>query len=123
MKRGGLLSGLFAKRHARAEPTPAMSRPDHWLLILPLGLTAVGLVLVYSASSILGLTQHGDAFFYVSRQAVRAVIGVFAFVFFARLDYHKLGRASWWLYAVMIAGLLLMGVVGHEARGARRWVT
>lgn len=125
MKRGGLLSGLFAKRHARAEPTPAMSRPDHSLLILPLGLTAVGLVLVYSASSILGLTQHGDAFFYVSRQAVRAVIGVFAFVFFARLDYHKLGRASWWLFGLMLLGLLAMAALGvtHEVRGARRWVS
>ena len=122
MKRG-LIASWFSPGRGRPEPEPAMARPDRWLLILPLGLTAVGLVLVYSASSILGLTQHGDAFYYVARQAVRAVIGVFAFVFFARLDYHKLGRASWWLYAVMIAGLLLMGVVGHEARGARRWVT
>jgi cell division protein FtsW len=116
---------FMPRRNLRAEPEPAMSRPDRWLLVLPLGLTAVGLVLVYSASSILGLTQHGDAFYYVSRQAVRAVIGVIAFVFFARLDYHKLGRASWWLYAVMLLGLLAMAAlgVGHEARGAKRWVS
>jgi cell division protein FtsW len=124
MKRGGISSWLTRPR-VRPEPEPAMSRPDRWLLVLPLGLTAVGLVLVYSASSILGLTQHGDAFFYVSRQAVRAVIGIFAFVFFARLDYHKLGRASWWMYGLVLLGLLAMPVLGlsHEARGAKRWVS
>ena len=124
MKRGGITS-WFSRPRGRPEPEPAMSRPDRWLLVLPLGLTAVGLVLVYSASSILGLTQHGDAFFYVSRQAVRAVIGVFAFVFFARLDYHKLGRVSWLLFGLVLLGLLAMAAlgVGHEARGAKRWVS
>jgi cell division protein FtsW len=125
VKKPGLLQGILPGRRARPEPEPAMARPDRWLLIPPLGLTAVGLVLVYSASSILGLTQHGDAFFYVSRQAMRAVVGVLAFVFFARLDYHKLGRASWLLYGGVLLGLLAMAALGlgHEARGAKRWVS
>src|SRR6185503_2827258 len=105
-------------------PEPALARPDRWILLLPLAITAVGLVLVYSASSILGLTQHGDAFYYVWRQMVRAVLGVFAFVFFMRLDYHRLGRASTWLFALALVGLLAMAAlgVGSEVRGAKRWV-
>jgi len=105
-------------------PEPALARPDRWLLVLPLAITAVGLVLVYSASSILGLTQHGDAFYYVSRQALRAVLGVGAFVFFMRLDYHRLGRASTWIFALALLALLAMAAlgVGSEVRGAKRWV-
>jgi len=104
---------------------PALARPDRWLLILPLGLTAIGLVLVYSASSILGLSQHGDAFYFVSRQALRAAIGVAALFFFARFDYHKLGRWAPWLFGLALFGLLAMAALGagSQVRGARRWVT
>ena len=109
---------------AGSAPEPALARPDRWLLLLPLAITAVGLVLVYSASSILGLTQHGDAFYYVWRQTVRAVLGGLAFVFFMRFDYHRLGRASTWLFALALVGLVAMAAlgVGSEVRGAKRWV-
>jgi cell division protein FtsW len=109
----------------RVAPEPPRGKPDRWLLLLPLGLTAVGLVLVYSASSILGLTQHGDAFYYVSRQAERAVIGAAAFLFFARFDYHRLGRLSTWLFVGPLLGLLAKAALGagNEVRGAKRWVS
>lgn len=109
----------------RATPEPATGRPDRWLGILPLGLTAIGLVFVYSASSILGLMQHGDAFYYVSRQAVRALIGLTALLLLARFDYHRLGRLSTWLFLATLAGLLAMAALGagSEVRGAKRWVS
>src|SRR5262249_38898413 len=46
-------------------------------------------------------------------------------VFFARLDYHKLGRASWVLYGGVLLALLAMRALGlgHEAGGAKRWVS
>ena len=101
-----------------------MSRPDRVLILLPLALTAVGLVLVYSASSILGLTQHGDDFYYVVRQAFRALLGLGAMVWLARVDYHKLGRLSLFLFVATL-GLLAVTALfgaGDEVRGARRWV-
>jgi cell division protein FtsW len=104
--------------------TAPLGQPDRWLVALPLALTAVGLVLVYSASSILGLMQHGNAFFYVLRQAGRALVGLAAFCLLACLDYHRLERAARWLFALTLLGLLAMATLGagSEVRGARRWV-
>lgn len=101
-----------------------MNRPDRLLVWLPLALTAAGLVLVYSASSILGLTQHGDDFYYVVRQAMRAVLGVAAMVWLARVDYRRLGRISVLLFVATLGLLALMAVLGggDEVRGARRWI-
>src|SRR5262249_26261480 len=102
-----------------------LARPDRWLLVLPLGLTAVGLVLVYSASSILGLSQHGDAFYFVSRQAFRAAIGLAALFFFSRFDYHRRGRWAPALCGAALLGLAAMAALGagSEVRGAKRWVS
>ena len=98
-------------------------RPDRWLLILPLALTAVGLLLVYTSSSILGLTQHGNALYYVAKQAGRAALGLGAFVFLARHDYRRLEKHAWWIFGLTLLGLLAMAALGagSEARGARRW--
>ena len=104
------------------EPAVA-AQPDRWLVILPLALTAVGLLLVYTSSSILGLSQHGDAFHYVAKQAGRAVLGLAAFVFLARRDYRRLEKEARWLFLITLLGLLAMAVLGagSEARGAKRW--
>jgi cell division protein FtsW len=102
-----------------------VSRPDRVLFFVPLGLTAAGLVLVYSASSILGLTQHDDDLHYVSQQALRALVGVAAFLWLSRLDYHRVGRMSAPLFAVTLGLLALIAGfgVGEEVRGARRWIS
>jgi cell division protein FtsW len=102
-----------------------VNRADRLLLVIPLVMVAGGLVLVYSASSILGLSQFGDAFHYVSRQMARAVLGVIALVVLARLDYHRLSRASLPLFIGALLLLAIMAVlgVGEAARGARRWVS
>ncbi len=101
-----------------------MTRPDRVLLGLPLALTAGGLVLVYSASSILGLTQHDDDFYFVARQAFRAVLGVAALLWLSRLDYHRLGRLSAPLFLITLGVLAVTALLGagDEVRGARRWV-
>lgn len=100
-----------------------MSRPDRVLLFVPLALTAVSLVLVYSASSILGLTEHDDDFYYAARQALRALIGVAALVLLSRLDYHKLARVAGPLLLATLCLLAIMAFLGggSEVRGARRW--
>jgi cell division protein FtsW len=115
------MSGLRARR----EPESAVGTPDRWLLWIPLGLTAAGLVLVYSASSILGLSEHGDAWYYVSRQVGRAVVGMVALVFFARFDYRRLGEKSLLIFLITLLGLAAMAALGagSEVRGAKRWVS
>ena len=53
-----------------------MNRGDRWLLLLPLALTAIGVVMVYSSSAILGITRYQDPNHFFGRQLVRALLGV-----------------------------------------------
>jgi cell division protein FtsW len=101
-----------------------VNQGDRLLLVVPLVMVGGGLVLVYSASSILGLSLHGDAFHYASRQLARAVMGVIALVALSRFDYHRLSRYAMPLFVGTLLLLAVMAVlgVGESAGGAKRWV-
>jgi len=103
----------------------SLRRADPIVAFVPLVLAISSLVLVYSASSILGITSYNDPYYFLMRRGVHLALGLAAFVFFARFDYHRLveksaGRA----YLVTLGLLLVVAVLQHGvmARGARRWV-
>ena len=100
-------------------------RADPLVAFVPLALAFGSLVLVYSASSILGITTYNDPYYFLTRRAVHLAIGLVAFFVCTRFDYHRLveksaGRA----YLLVLALLAVLSVLqhGHVAGGARRWV-
>jgi cell division protein FtsW len=99
-----------------------VNRGDRVLLILPLALTAVGVVMVYSSSAILGITRYEDPNYFFVRQLGRALLGIAAMLLCARLRLRVLEALAPWL---MGGAVLLLGVVvvaGHVAGGAGRWL-
>ncbi len=99
-----------------------MNRGDRWLLVLPLALTAVGVVMVYSSSAILGLTRYQDPHYFLSKQLFRAALGVVAMVLCAKLDLKKLEAMAAPLLGVAVTLLAVVVAVGHVAKGASRWL-
>jgi cell division protein FtsW len=99
-----------------------MSRGDRWLLILPLALTAFGVVMVYSSSAILGITRYQDPNYYFLRQLGRVGLGLLALVLCARLDLRRLEKAAPALFGGSLALLGLVVVAGHMSNGATRWL-
>ena len=99
-----------------------MNRGDRLLLILPLILTALGVVMVYSSSAILGITRYQDPNYFLSRQLFRAALGITVMLLCARIDLKKL--EAWAPHILGITVLLLVVVigVGHVAKGASRWL-
>ena len=95
---------------------------DFILLLSAFGLTVYGALLIYSGS----LTTYGSpsqALSHpVSRQIVFAAIGLGAMLVLSRFDYRAFGPLSLTLYAVSIAALLFVLVVGASAYGSRRWI-
>lgn len=86
-------------------------------------LLITGLLAVYTASYAVGYHDYGDANFFVKRQAIFAVVGLCAMLFFMRLDYNRLRSWSiWMLLASLVALLLVLSPVGVESNGARRWL-
>ena len=95
------------------------------MFFLSVGLSLVGLVFIYSASSYTAQLRYGDAFFFVKKQAVALGVGVLAFFGgrFIRPEWLKKGK--WIILAFSAAFLALVYVpgLGMSSYGATRWIS
>ncbi len=99
-----------------------MTRGDRWLRILPLALTAIGVIMVYSSSAILGITRYQDPNHFLVKQVFRAGLGVVAMLACARLPLRWLERIAPWLLGFAAALLAAVAVIGHVSNGSARWL-
>ncbi len=97
---------------------------DRLLLLSTLILVAFGLLMVYSASSVMALRRYGDSAYFLKRQAIWAGGGLVAMYVAWKMDYRKFKYISLPLLAVMFILLVLVLVpgIGAEINGAKRWV-
>ena len=123
MRNGALLASHDVK--TRHVPRSYASAPlDIWLFTAVAALVAIGLVMVFSASSATAYADHGDIAYYVKRQFVWLVVGLAGAFFLYRVDYTRLRAVAPWLLLAATVGLLLVFVphVGFGVNGGRRWI-
>ena len=118
---------LERKLHAKEDlaPAGASTEVDPVFLFLVLLLLAVGLIMLYSASSAQSRYDTGYQIStkYLQKQGICAPIGLAAMAFFSRIPAQVWYRLAWPLYAVSIVLLLSVLVIGQQVNGARRWIT
>ena len=100
-------------------------RADLTFLILLLLLLAVGLGMLYSASSAQSLydTGYTESGRYFGKQLLCALMGLAAMALLSWVPVDTWYRLAWPLYGVSIALLLMVLLFGQSVNGARRWVT
>ncbi len=100
--------------------TVPLQRKIVWLVILFL---LIGQIMLFSATGVLGLQRHGSEFYFISRQAVCAILGVALMVLFSQVRYQIWAKLAPWLLGAQLAlvGALYSGL-GHFAQGATRWL-
>ncbi len=91
-------------------------------------LVAWGLVVLYSASSVLAMRQDLPDTYYLFRQAIGAAVGLVALAGCAALPYRAWAHLAWPLLAVTLVALILVVLpwthsIAPEINGARRWLT
>lgn len=97
---------------------------DPVLLISVMLLIGIGLVAVYSASSILAEARYGDHYYYLKRQTIFCLFGVMLmilakninYLFYRKLVYVLLGLVFLLLILLLVPGL------GIKVGGAQRWI-
>jgi cell division protein FtsW len=103
---------------------PRPGGPDTILLAAVATLVAIGLAMVFSASSVVAVADFHDASYFLKRQALWLIVAVACAFVAYRIDYRKLRKlAPLVLFASLAAlALVLVPHVGLVAGGARRWL-
>ncbi len=93
-------------------------------LLLTLLLTAIGLIMVFSASFPSAYYESGDPAYYFKRQAIFAVFGIVAMFIVGKINYQRWRGAAKLLMGVSIFLLILVVIpgVGVTVNNATRWL-
>ena len=97
---------------------------DHSILVLAVCLTCLGVVMVFSSSSIMAVRDYGDSLHFLKRQGAYAMLGFGVMAVLMRIDLEILRKAAWpvlGLCALLLIAVLIPGF-GRKVGGAARWI-
>ncbi len=100
------------------------TRPSgDWVLLMLIGILGlIGLLMVYTASSILAERTYDNSFHFIEKQLLWSLLAVIAFAITACLNLDRLRQ---WIFplAVLVFVLLISVLLfGAEVNGSRRWI-
>src|SRR5262245_19369430 len=99
-------------------------KSDKLLFTATLALVCASLVMVYSASAVIGLDQYGQRpTFFLFKQATFAMFGLLLMPILVRLDYRRYRQpvVIWSALALLAAALIAVLLFGPRLNGVRRW--
>jgi cell division protein FtsW len=96
---------------------------DRVLAVSVLFLIIIGLLMVFSASSMVGNYKYGSMIFFFGKQITFVVLSLFVMGISTRFNYQKLSKNRWPLFLILFSIILLAGlfVFGYEVNNALRW--
>jgi rod shape determining protein RodA len=94
---------------------------DYILVLATLMVSAVGVVMVYTATRGTLLADGDDPKTFLKKQGLFVVLGVITMVVVALIDYRRLEPLANILYWLIVVALLGVFAVGSSAQGAARW--
>lgn len=86
-------------------------------------LVFIGIIMVFSASYIQAAFKHHDAFYFLKRNVIYAVLGFIGMMIMSRIEYTfwKKNATKIGIIAVVLL-VLVLTPLGKEANGAKRWL-
>ena len=124
--RPGVLSGrrprsLLARAFARNSPLRHM---DWLLVVVVLGLSAIGTLLVWSATQPSLLAAGQDPRTYLKKQLLNVVIGLILMAGISLVDTRQLRTWVPFFYGATMLGLLaVLSPIGSDINGAHAWIS
>ncbi len=97
---------------------------DLALLFIIFALLGIGLVMLYSSSSIMAQERFGDSMYFLKRQILFVLLGLAALITCKNLPYAVYRRLVYLILGLSLLSLILVlfPQVGHRVGGARRWL-
>ncbi len=97
---------------------------DLTLLIVTILLVLFGLIMVYSASSVVAMYKYNDEYYFIKRQLIFAVISIVLMIFIVNINLQKIYKATTLIFIISIVFLILVLIpgIGLVRGGARSWI-
>lgn len=99
---------------------------EHWILLISLSLTMLGLLMVFSSSLVVTASSPefgSDPYFFVRRQGIYFAIGLVGLWMARRIDLEKWRPLLSIPFLLFNMGLLILVLlIGPEVNGAHRWL-
>ena len=96
--------------------------PDFVLFITTLALVGIGLVMVFSSSSVTANINYDDPYYYFKKQLVWVVISIVAMIVVMKVNFHRLKDfAIPVLVIALVCLVLVVTPLGVEVKGSSRW--
>lgn len=96
------------------------------ILLMIVAMLCFGLVMIFSASMNIGMYANNNPFFYINRQYVATLIGLFVMFVIANININEFNRAFLaFMYYIGTMGLLILVLIpriGIFYNGQRRWL-
>ncbi|MBU5487563.1 stage V sporulation protein E [Clostridium sp. MSJ-8] len=110
---------MVKKKHQKQKNK--LGRIDYGIFYSVVMLLAIGVVMVYSASSYYAMHNNSSSTAFLIKQSLAAGLGFIAMFFFMRFDYHILRRFSG-ILAIISVPLMLVVKLFPAVKGAQRWI-
>lgn len=97
---------------------------DRFILVSALTLMALGLTMVFNASTVMAQAQYQDPYFFIKRQALYALLGVGVLFLGRAINYRIYQRLAYPFLFITLIALILVFIpgIGGKVRGAARWL-
>ena len=117
---------FLTKMASRKKKKKANTEPgyDKFLLVGTLLLMSVGVVMVYSASSVVAQQRFGSDVYFLKRHVLYALVGILVLVTCRYVPYPVYRKMAYPILAITFVLLMALYVpgVGHSVGGAKRWL-
>ena len=99
------------------------ARIDVPILFITMILLFFGLIMLYSASYVVGIYKFsGDSLHYIKDQVLFAVLGIILMYVASRVDYHTLRYYSFSILLISYILLVIVVLFMPEINGCKRWI-
>lgn len=101
---------------------PSRGTPDFILFFLTLAIIGFGIVMVFSASSVISYWKMNDRWYYTVRQIMWAVIGLIGMLVAMNIPFRKYRKLAIPIFLGTLSLLVLVLIVGEFRNGAKSWI-
>ena len=98
-------------------------KKNHLIITIVLCLVTLGVLMVYSASSIWSNYKFNDPYYYVKHQLIFMALGIIIMYVLSKINYQIYQKKANWILLIcfLLLGLVLIPGIGVIRNGSRSW--